>query len=104
MIRAHWNQGQVVLDQPASWADGSRLVVLEADEVESHHLGDEIVGLTEDEQADDPESIAKWIARMDAIPPLEMSPEDEAAMWEWRQRMKAYNIEAVRQQFQRGEP
>ena len=103
MIRAHWNQGRVVLDQPAVWAEGSPLVVLEASDVESQGNPDELVGLTEDEQADDPESIAKWIARMDAIPPLEMSSEEEAAMWDWRQKMKAYNIEAMRQQFQKGE-
>ena len=102
-IRGQWRQGRVVLDQSVSWAEGSRLVVSEADEVESKASDDEIVGLTEDQQGDDPESIAKWIATMDAIPALEMSPEDEAAMWEWQQRMKDYNIEAVRQQFLRGE-
>lgn len=103
-IRGHWQQGRVVLDQPPSWAEGSRLVILEADETGSKANDDEFVGLTEEEQGDDPESIAKWIATMDAIPPLEMSPEDEAAMWSWRQKMKDYNIEAVRQQFLRGEP
>lgn len=103
-IRGHWQEGRVVLDQPAAWAEGARLVVCDLDEATSRANGDEIVGMTEEEQGDDPESIAKWIAEMDAIPPLEMSPEDEAAMWEWRRKMKAYNIEAVRQQFQKGEP
>ena len=103
-IRGVWQGGRVVLDQPAKWSEGSRLVVCELDEATSPANRDEIVGMTEEEQGDDPESIAKWIARMDAIPPLEMSLEDEAAMWEWRNKMKAYNIDAMRQQFQRGEP
>jgi len=45
-------------------------------------------GMTEEEQGDDPESIERWIAECNAIPPLEMSAEDEAGMHTWNQRMK----------------
>jgi hypothetical protein len=40
----------------------------------------------DDNQADDPESIARWIAAVDAIPPLEMTAEEEA---EWKAARKA---------------
>ena len=40
----------------------------------------------DDNQADDPESIARWIAAVDAIPPLEMTAEEEA---EWQAARKA---------------
>ena len=103
-IRGHWQQGQIVLDQPVAWADGAHLVIFEANDAHSKVGPEDLVFMTEEEQGDDPESIARWIARMDAIPPLEMSAEDEAAMWSWRQKMKDHNIEAMRQQFQRGEP
>jgi hypothetical protein len=38
-------------------------------------------GTIGDEQADDSESVARWLAAFNAIPPLAMSPEEEAA---WR--------------------
>lgn len=100
----HWKQGRVVLDQPASWAEGARLVILEADEAKSKRGPDDLVFMTEEEQGDDPESIAKWIAECDAIPPLEMTPDEEAAMWAWQKKVGDYTIEAVRQQWERGEP
>lgn len=103
-IRGHWQQGRVVLDQPPSWAEGSRLVILEADESRLRIDPDELVFMTEEEQGDDPESIAKWIADCDAIPPLEMTPEEEAEMWAWHKKVGDYTIEAVRKQWLQGEP
>ena len=96
-IRAHWNQGRVVLDEPVELAEGSRLIVMPADETG-------LLGMTEEEQRDDSESVARWIADCDAIPPLNMSTQDEAAMQSWRQRMKDHNIEALREQWSKGEP
>lgn len=86
-----------MLDEPLDLAEGSRLIVIPADEADPQ-------GMTEDEQACDPDSIARWIAACDAIPPLEMSPDDEAAMKSWQQRMKDHNVEALRTQWLKGEP
>ena len=36
---------------------------------------------TGDRDADDPQAVARWVAAFDAIPPLQMTPEEEAA---WR--------------------
>ena len=83
-IRAHWNQGRVVLDEPVELAEGSRLIVMPADETG-------LLGMTEEEQRDDVESIARWIADCDAIPPLDMFPPGRirhaimAATHEWPQ-------------------
>ena len=101
-IRGHWQEGRVVLDQPAAWPEGSRLVVCDLNEVPAN--GEEIVGMTEEEQGDDPESIAKWLADFDAIPPLEMSPEDEAEMWAWQKQVGDYTKDKMREQWLRGEP
>ena len=38
-------------------------------------------GTVGDEQCDDPEAVARWVAAFDAIPPLQMMPEEEAS-WE----------------------
>src|SRR5262249_32148972 len=42
---------------------------------------DDPPGTTGDEQADDANSVARWLAAFDAIPPLQMTPAEEA---EWR--------------------
>jgi hypothetical protein len=77
--------GRIILDGQADWPEGCRVVVIREPVAE-------IPGLPEDEQGDDPESIARWIAAFDAIPPLEMTPEEEA---DWRatsEANKAYEI------------
>ena len=36
-------------------------------------------GTVGDEQSDDPQAVARWVAAFDAIPPLQMTPDEEAA-------------------------
>ncbi len=73
-IKATWKNGQIVPDEPVNWPEGCRL-----------HIEPEALlktnGMSEEEQGDDPKSIARWIAEFDAIPPLQMTPQEEA---EWR--------------------
>src|SRR5262245_53094615 len=96
-ITATWKNGHIVPDEPADWPEGSKLVVAPAPSIE-------ITGMTEEEQGDDPESIAKWIAEFDAIPPLTMSAGDEASVLAWRQKVKEISIAAVRRQMEEGGP
>ena len=77
--------GQVILDGQADWPEGCRVVVIRESAVQ-------FPGLIDDEQGDDPESIARWIAAFDAIPPLEMTPEEEADWRAAREANKAYEI------------
>jgi hypothetical protein len=96
-IKATWTNGQIIPDGPVSWPEGCRL------EVRAEQFA-EIQFLTEDEQADDPESIQNWIDELHQIPPLPMSPEEEAEMLAWRQKVKEANLEAVRHQMEEGIP
>ncbi len=73
-VKATWKNGQVVLEGQVDWPEGRRLVVAEDTVVE------------DDEQPDDPETIARWLAEFEAIPPLEMTAEEEA---EWQAARKA---------------
>src|SRR5271170_7757739 len=73
-VKAMWKNGQVVLEGQVDWPEGRRLVVAE-----------DIV-TDDDEQPDDPETIARWLAEFEAIPPLEMTAEEEA---EWQAARKA---------------
>lgn len=96
-VNAKWINGHVVLESDANWPEGRQLVVREA-------LPTDIDFLTEEEQADDPESVERWINDLRSIPPLPMTPEQEAAMLAWRQRAKEFNLEAVRRQMEERMP
>ena len=69
-----WKDGQILLDEPADWPQGCRVVVTPEGSLD-------VNGMREEEQSDDPESIAKWLAEFDAIPPWRMTAEEEA---EWQ--------------------
>jgi hypothetical protein len=92
-IRGRVTDGKIEIPAPPDWPDGLEVEVRPADEE---------FGCNEDEQGDDPESIAAWVAQFDARPRLIMSPEEEAEMNEWRQKVKAFNVEAVRRQMEEG--
>jgi hypothetical protein len=94
-VRATWKNGQIVFDGPANWPEGSRLVVREVAPAGMEFM-------TEEEQGDDPESIRRWIDELRAIPALPMTPEQEAELLAWRQKVKEFNVEAVRRQMEEG--
>ncbi len=62
-------------------AVAERLDALERKVAEIVRLGDDPPGTTGDEQSDDPQAVARWIAAFDALPPLQMTPDEETA---WR--------------------
>jgi hypothetical protein len=94
-VKATWKNGQVVFDGPVSWSEGSRLVVRVEGPAEMEFM-------TEEEQGDDPESIRRWIDELRAIPALPMTPEQEAELLAWRQKVKEFNVAAVRRQMEEG--
>ena len=73
-IKGIFKNGQIVLDRTANWPEGCRVTV------EPEDYG-EFQGMTEEEQSNHPEAIPRWIAEFKAIPPWEMTPEEEA---EWQ--------------------
>src|SRR4051794_21009424 len=72
VVTGTYKNGSVVLDAAADWPAGHRVVVASQSEYQD---------FAEDPQADDRESVARWIAEFDAIPPLQMTPTEEA---EWQ--------------------
>jgi hypothetical protein len=87
-----WKDGQILLDEPVDWPEGCRVVVAPAEPSEVH-------GMVEEEQSDDPEAIAKWLAEFDAIPPWQMSAEEEAEWQAARQAVKDYTIAKMNERF-----
>ena len=97
VIKATWQNGQVLLDSAADWPDGRRLVVTEERPAD-------IEFLTEDEQSDDPQAIERWIEELRALPALTMTPEHEAEMIAWRTKAKEFNLQAMRRQMEESVP
>lgn len=104
VIRGTIQDGKVVFDTPPDWPEGKEVLVIDPAEANKASIddGDRFRMLLEEEQGTDPESIAKWLAWFDSLEPLKMTQEEEAAMNEWRTKMKAFNVEAVRRQMEEG--
>ncbi len=96
-IAAVWKNGQVVLEGAGGWPEGCRLVVRE-------DAPADIVFMTEEEQGDDEESIRRWIEDLRSLPPVPVDPERDAEWRAWEARMREFNIEAVRRQFEQDTP
>jgi hypothetical protein len=68
-VKGTVKDGHIALAEPVDWPEGRELRVARIpSDSEARN----------DAQADDPESIARWIAEFDAIPPLQMTPAEEA--------------------------
>jgi hypothetical protein len=72
--------GQIVLDAPAELPEGTRVEVLPIGGARP------ALGLCEDDWPTTPEGIAALLARMDAVEPGWLTPEDDAA---WRSALRA---------------
>lgn len=92
-IRGTVQRGRVVLDDPASLPEGSRVRV--------EPIVDEALELREEDWQATPEAIAAWLRWYDSLEPLELTPQEEA---DWqamragqREREKAiFNAQADR--------
>jgi hypothetical protein len=82
--------GHVLLDEPVNWPEGSRVMIARATKCK---------GLTEEEWPETKEGISALLANLDAIEPLEFSPEEEAEIAAAREEVRRVTIEAVKRQM-----
>ncbi len=87
-IKGTFKDGQIVPDVPADWPEGCRLYIVpvSTDEEEA----------TTDSELETPEQIEEWLRWYHALEPLEFTPEEEAELARWRQKVKEY--EAIKSQ------
>lgn len=71
VIKGTWKDGQIVLDDPADWPEGCRVLVEPVPATEP-------IGLSEEEWPRTPEAIADWLKWFDSFEPVQMTPEEEA--------------------------
>ena len=69
-VRGIYEEGKIVLLEPADWPEGCEVSVEPLSEVSAEP--------DLSEQANDPESIARWLAAFDALPKVPMSDQDWA--------------------------
>jgi hypothetical protein len=74
------HNGHIVADQPIEWPEGCRVVIEPA-------VKEETLGIREEDWPTTPEEIARHLALMDQIEPLEMTEEEWAA---WEAERKAH--------------
>ena len=84
-----YREGQIILDSPVDWPEGSRVLVETAD-LE--------VGLVEPEWPENAETRAILLARMDDFEPLEFTPEEEKEIAAAREEVRKVTLDAVKRQ------
>jgi hypothetical protein len=85
-IRATWKDGQVVLDGPVDWPDGSRLVI------EPDPSPGRPASQREDEGPMTPEETARTLAAMDKVEPFDLTAAEAADLAAWEQKGNEYTI------------
>ncbi len=94
---------RIEVPAPADWPDGTKVVVDVMPSLAPNCL-DDVVFMTEDEQSDDPAAIERWMAELESLPGITMTPEEEAEMHAWRKREKEFNLEAALREIAKGTP
>lgn len=90
-VHAKWKDGRVIVEDIVDWPDGCEL------EVRPVSVND----LDDDFQPNDPEGIERWIAEFQAIPPLEMTDEEEAEWQAARQAQRELELQTFHQRADR---
>ena len=119
--------GQVVVGEPINLPDGSEITITgwvgrpfsEHEDNDRPCTPEEIAAdvaamqafepldvtfMTEDEQSDDPVASQQWIDDLRSIPPVPEPAEPDAGRAAWDERMRLFNLEAVRKQFEADTP
>ena len=87
-VHAKWKQGQVVVEETVDWPEGCEL---EVRPVAVDRSADDA------SQSNDPVEIARWIAEFQAVPPLEMTEEEETEWQAARQAQREFELKAFDQ-------
>jgi hypothetical protein len=95
-IRGIYKGGRLELQALPDWPDGTEVLV------EPAETRSEKIGIDESEWLDDPASLADWEAWIKTFEPLEFTPEEARGIAEFDEKMRRFNIEAVRRQMQEG--
>jgi hypothetical protein len=89
-VHGTYQGGRVELDAAVDWPEGVRVAITPT-------VGD--YGFPESNWPTTPEGIRQFLASLDEIEPLELTPEDEAEVAAAREEVRQAGIAAVRKQM-----
>ena len=95
-IKATIRNGRLEVDVPADWPEGGEVTIPPPE-----HLKQPF-GLDESEWRDDAEALADWAVWLKTIEPFEFTPGELAERSAFDEKMRQFNLEAVRVQMQQG--
>lgn len=81
-VHAKWKNGRVVVEEAVDWPEGCELEV----RPKPFHSSED-----DDVQSNDPAVIARWIAEFQAIPPLQLTAEEQAGWQAARQAQREFD-------------
>jgi hypothetical protein len=93
-IKGIYQNGQIVLESPANWAEGTLVVVAPIQ-------SETTVGIRDEDWPTTPEEIARLLELMDQVEPLELTPEEEAEWAAARAAQKARDLADFEQRADR---
>jgi hypothetical protein len=96
-IRAIVKDRRLELQAPPDWPDGTEVLI------EPTRTPSERFGIDESDWRDDTASLADWETWIKTFEPLEFTPEETRRIAEFDEKMRRFNVEAVRRQMQEGD-
>ncbi|MCE9531680.1 MAG: hypothetical protein K8T89_11245 [Planctomycetes bacterium] len=84
-LEAVVHNGRVNTEAPADWPEGTNVRIEPV-------RADELSGMREEDWPTTPEGIAALVQSWNEMEPLEFTPEEEAGLNAWRQKVKEYTI------------
>jgi hypothetical protein len=93
VVRGTVKSGQLELETPLDWPDGTEVLI------EPASGPPERIGIDESAWSDDDASLADWDAWIKTFEPIELTPHETARNAEFHERMRKFNVEAVRKQM-----
>ena len=101
MVEATVQNRRIEVPATPDWPDGTKVMV-DVMPMPAVNRLDDVDFMTEVEQSDDPDAINRWIAELETLPGITMTPEEEAAMLAWRKKEQEFNLEAARREITKG--
>jgi hypothetical protein len=89
-VQGTYRGGRVEVDTPVDWPEGSRVTIIREQTA---------LGLTESDWPDTPETRKALIEKIDAIEPLELTPEDISEIDRARDAVREISIRSVREKM-----
>jgi hypothetical protein len=92
-VKGIYRNGQIILKSPTDWPEDCEVIVEPV-------VKEQTYGIRDEDWPTDQKGIAVLAASMGEFRPVEMTPEEEADLAAWRQKIKEYEIAKMQQRIE----